>query len=194
MSSDPYSTYKSTQIETSSQEQILLMLYDGCIKYTRQAKQALREGDNKTSHDKLIQAQDIVTELMSTLDMDVGGEIAEELYRLYDFVLHNMIQANVEKDPERLDDVIPVLEELNEAWDEIINEKGMTIDKARRTVSQSSTSSGSGAGEQPESDNDTPVNDEGGDESKPGPRNPSQRPDSAGDDSSFEGNVTYGDI
>lgn len=180
MGSDPYSTYKSTQIETASQEKILLMLYDGCIKFTRQAKQAMEDEEFNTSHEKLMQAQDIVTELMSSLDMDVGGEISEELYRLYDFVLHNMIQANVEKDPSRLMDVLPVLEELKDAWDEIINEKGMTIEKARREVAGRPLDS---EGEQEDDDPESSTSDS---------RNPSQTPEPS--DGSFEGNVTYGDI
>jgi flagellar protein FliS len=183
MGSDPHSTYKSTQIETASQEQILLMLYDGCIKYTRQAKKAMQEDDHKTSHNKLIQAQDIVTELMSTLDMEVGGEVAEELYQLYDFVLHNLIQANVDKDPERIDDVLPVLEELNDTWDEVINEKGMTVEKARRQVGQTASSGSDTTGGDSEPDVDP------GDVQT---RDPSQTPDTSSD--SFEGNVTYGDI
>ncbi|MFB6347314.1 MAG: flagellar export chaperone FliS [bacterium] len=190
MGSDPYSSYKETQVETASQEKILLMLYEGCIKFTRQAKQALHEEDYKTSHDKLIQAQDIITELMSTLDMDVGGEIAEELFRLYDFCLHNMIQANVDKDPSRLDDVLPVLEDLNEAWDEVINEQGMTLEKARKEVGQTQQDISGDSGGPSETTSPSPGTN---DESNTDSRDPSQTPQPP-DDDSLEGNVTYGDI
>lgn len=177
MDSDPFSTYKSTQIETASKEKILLMLYEGLIKYVRQARKALENDESQKAHDKLLQSQEIVTELISTLDMDVGGEIAEELYSLYDYVLHNLIQANVENDPSRLEDILPVLEELNEAWDEVINEKGMTLRKARRQVANDG---GESSGEEPGSGN---VPEE------------VKTPDTSGNgDSSFDGNVTYGDI
>jgi flagellar protein FliS len=182
MDSDPYSTYKSTQIETASKEKILLMLYEGLIKYVRQAKNALENDKSQMAHDKLLQSQEIVTELISTLDMDVGGEIAEELYSLYDYMLHNLIQANVENDPSRLEDILPVIEELNEAWDEVINEKGMTLEKARRKVSGQVDSESSG------DDQDSP------DVSGTIP-DKVKTPDPSGNgDDSFDGNVTYGDI
>lgn len=187
MGSDPFSSYKSTQVETASQEKILLMLYDGCIKYIRQAQNALEEGDNKASHEKLIQAQDIVTELMSTLDMEVGGEVAEELFQLYDFCLHNLIQANIDNDPSRLEDVLPVLVDLKEAWDEVINEKGMTLEKARRQAGNPTTED---ASESPAEDEDREI---ANSDPANSPQSPSQTPSSP-DDDSLEGNVTYGDI
>lgn len=134
--SDPASAYKTTQIETASQGQILLMLYDGAIQRMNQAREALEEENYQVSHSKLVEAQDIITELMATLDMEVGGELAENLYNLYDYILHNLVQANVKKSPELVDEVIPVIEELYGAWEEIINQKGMTIEKARSQVSQ----------------------------------------------------------
>lgn len=191
MGSDPYSTYKSTQIETASQEKILLMLYDGCIKYSRQAKHAMEDEEYQTSHEKLIQAQDIVTELMSSLDMDVGGDVAQELYQLYDFCLHNLIQANVEKDSTRIEDVLSVLEELKETWDEVINEKGMTLEKARRQLGQTPNSADDGNETEPE--DEQPGTSDAPDPSQTPSDHPSQTPD-ASSGNSFEGGATYGDI
>lgn len=191
MSSDPLSTYKSTHVETASKEKILLMLYDALIGHVRDARGALEEGDKQNAHDNLLQSQEIVTELISTLDMDAGGDIAEELYSLYDYVLHNLIQANVENDPSRLDDVLPVIEDLHEAWDEVINEKGMTLEKARRQVnnqagtsieSEPSSGSDAGGGNGANRTGDVP--------------NPSEVGNSSSRDggTSFDGDVTYGDI
>ncbi len=137
MASDPASAYKSTQIETASQGQILLMLYEGAIKRMKQARDALANENYQRSHSKLIKVQDIVTELMATLDMEVGGELAQNLHDLYDYILHNLVQANVQKDPQLVDEVLPIMKELHEAWEEIINQKGMTVEKARSQVSQS---------------------------------------------------------
>lgn len=191
MGSDPYSTYKSTQIETASQEKILLMLYDGCIKFARQAKHNMEDEEYQASHDKLIQAQDIVTELMSSLDMDVGGDVAQELYQLYDFCLHNLIQANVEKDPTRIDDVLGVLEELKETWDEVINEKGMTLEKARRQLSQAPNPTDEDNEAGPETEQ--PGTSDASDSSQASSDHPSQTPDPSSGNS-FEGGATYGDI
>lgn len=157
------------------------MLYEGLIKYVRQAKNALENDQSQMAHDKLLQSQEIVTELISTLDMDVGGEIAEELYSLYDYMLHNLIQANVETDPFRLEDILPVIEELNEAWDEVINEKGMTLEKARQKVSgQVDGQSSNGGQDSPDVSEDIP--------------DKVKTPDTSNGDDSFDGNVTYGDI
>jgi len=135
--SNPYDAYKNTQIKTASREQILLMLYEGAINNMKQGREALRKEQNQIAHDELLQAQDIVTELMASLDMDIGGDIAEDLYSLYDFILHNLVQANVEKDPGRIDDALDVMTDLNDAWQTIINEQGMTYEKAKRQYEQS---------------------------------------------------------
>ncbi|MFP4687783.1 MAG: flagellar export chaperone FliS [bacterium] len=131
MASDPMTAYKSTRIETASREQILLMLYEGAIKFMKQAKTALENNNNQQSHEKLLKAQDIITELMASLDMEVGGEIARDLYNLYDFILYNLVQANVEKNPRRIQQALPIMRQLESAWNEIINEQGMTVEKAK---------------------------------------------------------------
>jgi flagellar protein FliS len=136
MGSNPYNAYKNTQIKTASREQILLMLYDGAIKYMKQGRDALNDENHELAHDKLIQAQDIVTELMASLDMDVGGDVAEDLYSLYDFILHNLVQANVDKNSHRVTEALDVMEDLNDAWETVINERGMTYEKAKQEYEQ----------------------------------------------------------
>lgn len=136
MGSNPYDAYKSTQIKTASKEQILLMLYEGAIKFMKQGQQALKKGENELAHQKLLKSQDIVTELMASLDMDIGGDIAEELYSLYDYTLHNLVQANVEKNPNRVRNALNVMEDLNDAWNTIINEQEMTFEKAQKEHKQ----------------------------------------------------------
>ncbi len=131
MASDPTEVYKSTQIETASREQILLMLYDGAIRFMRQAREAMKEEDYQVSHNKLIKSQDIVTELMASLEIDIMGDVGKQLYNLYDYILHNLVQANVDKDVKKIDAAVSIMQELQEAWDEIINEKGMTYEKAK---------------------------------------------------------------
>lgn len=137
MGSNPYNKYKSTQIKTASREQLLLMLYDGAIKYMKQGREALKDEDHELAHDKLLQAQDIVTELMASLDMDIGGDVAEDLYALYDFILHNLVQANVEKSAQRVISALDVMEDLNDSWETVINEQGMTYEKAKQKYEQS---------------------------------------------------------
>ncbi|GEM_PF-236388 len=137
MASDPLDAYKNTQINTASREQILLMLYDGAIKFMKQSREAMNNNNYEKSHNKNLKAQDIVTELMASLDMDVMGEAGDNLYRLYDFTLHSLVQSNVKKDPQFIDQALDVMEDLYSAWDEIINEQGMTYEKAKRQTGRS---------------------------------------------------------
>lgn len=110
--------YKRAQIETATPEQLLLMLYDGAIKYLTVAKEALGENNYQVSHQQILKAEAIVLELMSVLDMDVGGELALNLYNLYDFMYRHLIQANLQKSTTHLDDVMALLHQLRGAWQE----------------------------------------------------------------------------
>jgi flagellar protein FliS len=165
------------------------MLYEGLIKYVRHGKSALEDEQNKDAHEKLLQAQDIVTELMSSLDMEVGGEVAEELYMLYDFILNNLIEANVENDPSKLEEVLPILNDLNEAWDEVINEKGMTIEKARKQTQSNRSEEMDDSSQEVPSENGAPAT-----KNVEAPDDSSLRQSPESDQGSFDGNVTYGDI
>ncbi len=136
MASDPTNAYKDTQIHTASREQILLMLYEGAIRFMKQAKAALEEKDFEIAHNKIIRAQDIVTELMASLDLEVMGDVGNDLYRLYDYALHNLVQGNVDKETTNIDEAIKVMEQLQEAWDTVINKQGMTYEKAKKQVEQ----------------------------------------------------------
>ena len=77
---------------------------------------------NEGINNNLIRAQNIVTELQSSLDMSVPGELPGTLYRLYDYVLHNLQQANLKKDPKTIDEADKVISELREAWAEMLTQ------------------------------------------------------------------------
>lgn len=112
--------YGNQQIEGASPEQLLLLLYDGAIRFLNEALRALPEEDLETVNSKLIKAQNIVAELMSSLDMKVGGELAENLFRLYEYLHHRLIQANLKKDAEMIEEVLGHLKDLRETWRQAI--------------------------------------------------------------------------
>lgn len=118
-----YSTrtrYQSEAVETAGPAQLVLMLYDGALAAMTRARTAhsdTRPDRVEVLNAELLRAQDIVTELYVTLDRDRGGEIAANLASLYQFCLDRLIEANVRKDVAPLDDVVPVLSGLREAWD-----------------------------------------------------------------------------
>ena len=113
-----YQAYRKTQVETAGQLDLVIMLYDGAIKFAKLAAKMLREGDLEKTNGYLLRAQDIVSELMSSLNMDMG-EIAEGLLKLYDYVDYCLVQANIKKDPAWIDQGLTVLTGLREAWMEI---------------------------------------------------------------------------
>lgn len=121
MSVNPYQKYKTAQYSTASPEQLLLMLYEGAIKYARQAQKDMEERNVEAANNKLKKTEDIISELMVSLNMDEGGEIAQNLYNLYDYMNRRLIQANIRKDPALVDEVINLLSSLKESWEEAIS-------------------------------------------------------------------------
>ncbi len=114
---NPYvNHYQQNQVQTASSEQILLMLYEGAIRFTKQARMAMEEGDRITKLEKVSRAMAIITELSNTLDFETGGEIAENLDGLYAFMTRELTRSNIENNPEPLQTVIDLLSELHEGW------------------------------------------------------------------------------
>ena len=116
LANNPYAQYQQTQIETAPPERLLLMLYDGAIRFGNTAKLAIQNKDTQGANNYCIKVQNILTELMVTLRMDVGGDIAQNLFDLYEYMIQRMVQANVNKDPQPVEEVVGHLKELREAW------------------------------------------------------------------------------
>lgn len=112
--------YRKQQIETASPEEVLIMLYDGAIRFLNVARKAIEEKDIEKSHNNLMKAQNIIIEFMNSLDMELGGEIAFNLYRLYEYLHHRLVQANIKKDVAMVDEVLDHLKSLKATWEEAI--------------------------------------------------------------------------
>ena len=115
--------YLKNQIETSSPEQILILLYDGAIKFLNQAKIGIQNKDIELTHNNLIKAQNIISELRDTLDMEIGGELANNLYALYNYFNRRLVQANIKKEIEPVDEVLEHLRCLSDTWKQAIIKK-----------------------------------------------------------------------
>lgn len=119
-------SYKSQSVRTASPGKLVLMLFDGYLRFTASAKKSFDETDlvkkNEGINNNLIRAQNIVSELQSSLDMTVPGELPGTLYRLYDYVLTNLQQANIKKDPQKIDESDNVMSELRESWAEMLTQ------------------------------------------------------------------------
>lgn len=111
--------YRNNQILTAPQNKLVLMLFDGIVKNINMARLSFEEKNNSKYNEHLIKAQDIIMELMTTLNFEAGGKVAEGLYKMYDYMYFKLVKANVEKNPEHLDEVLKYAEELRDTWAQI---------------------------------------------------------------------------
>jgi len=117
--SNPYNQYKQTQIETANQGKLIVMLYDGAIKFLTIALDNMTPRKYDVVNNNIIKAQDIITELTLSLNMDAGGEISQNLFNLYMYFKKRLLEANVNKDPEIVKHTIKLLKDLRDAWEQI---------------------------------------------------------------------------
>ncbi|APG23798.1 MAG: flagellar export chaperone FliS [Syntrophotalea acetylenica] len=118
---NPYlNQYKNNQINTASPEQIMIMLYDGALRFLAQAMQGIDDNDIELKNRGIQKAMAIVMEFRNTLDHNIGGEIAANLDALYDYMIREMIQANLKKDRQKLQAVHAMLADLRDTWKEAI--------------------------------------------------------------------------
>lgn len=115
---NPYNTYKQNSVNMASKEQLLLMLLDGAVKYTKIARMAILEKNISRAHNELIRVQDIFLELMITMDKS-AGKYMEDLYNIYDFIKNELVKANMKKDIKIIDEVLPVIEDVRDMWYEV---------------------------------------------------------------------------
>ncbi len=120
-----YDRYKRMAVETVAPGKLLLMLYDGAIKNLENAKKAIGDKDIGRAHEEIIKVQDIIVELMSTLDMRY--DIAGNLYSLYDYLHRRLVEANVKKDLRILDEVQGFMKELRDAWQQVVRKCNNTV-------------------------------------------------------------------
>lgn len=119
LNANPYRVYRETQIQTASGLELVVLLYNGAIKFLKQAAQAIQEKQVVPAHNALIRAQDIISELRVTLNHDAGGEIARALDQLYEYMNRRLMEANLHKELAPVQEVTQMLEELRDTWQEI---------------------------------------------------------------------------
>ncbi len=114
---NPYNIYKQNSVNMASSQQLLLMLVDGAVKYTKIARMAILNKDIPRAHKELIRVQDIFLELMIT--MDKNTKYMEDLYNIYDFIKNQLAKANMKKDINIIDKTLPLIEEIRDMWYEV---------------------------------------------------------------------------
>jgi len=116
-------TYMQNQVQNASPEKILIMLYDGAIRFIRQGRLALDEGDKAGKLQKVSRAINILTELSNTLDFEQGGEFAENMDSLYWYMIRELTRSNARNEPEPLDTVEEMLVDLRDAWVQAVDQQ-----------------------------------------------------------------------
>ncbi|GAB1534703.1 flagellar export chaperone FliS [Geovibrio sp. ADMFC3] len=132
----PYQNYIRQEVEGATKGKLVLLLYDGAIKFMRLSVIAIEEGKIPEAHNNIMKAQNIIYELMSSLNMDIG-EISQNLLRLYDFMIWSLIEANKNKDKTKVESVISIMSELREAWKGVVEQEektGSTVEAASKSI------------------------------------------------------------
>lgn len=116
--------YRKTATTTASPGELVLMLYDGALRFMAAAELGFQEEHfarrNEAIHNNILRAQAIITELQATLNMEKGGAFSENLYRLYDFMQNHLSQANREKDSEKIKVVAGFMQDIRDAWAQML--------------------------------------------------------------------------
>lgn len=110
------SAYRKQQVETATPGQLVVMLYDAAIRNCQAAQAAIQDQDRDRAARHLLKAQDIVSELMSSLNVEAGGELGVKLLRLYEYMYRRLVFANVRKDASAAKEVEGLLCDLRDAW------------------------------------------------------------------------------
>ena len=113
---NPYGAYERTSVQTADQRQLILMLYDGAIRFMRKSVQKIDSNDVEAAHNYLIRTRNIVSELLATLKPEKAGELGGNLRQLYIYMFNRLVEANLTKDRAAVEEVIELMTTLREGW------------------------------------------------------------------------------
>ncbi|MGI4791428.1 MAG: flagellar export chaperone FliS [Janthinobacterium lividum] len=116
---NPYAQYRQNSIETASSTRIIVMLYDGAIRFLTQALAAMQVKRYDQQSRFISNAQSIIAHLHDTLDTEIGHSFAESLNGIYTALLSSLTMANVQNQPGPVEEAVQILRELRETWAEV---------------------------------------------------------------------------
>lgn len=115
MYSNGYNVYKNNSVNYASKEQLLLMLVEGAVKFTKRARQAILDKNIQKAHDSLKKTQDIFVELIVTLDLSKADWMGD-LLDVYKYIKDKLFEANMKKDVKIIDEILPLIESVSKMW------------------------------------------------------------------------------
>ncbi len=110
--------YKNSSIQTASKAELTLMLYEGAIKFCNIALQGIEEQDIEKAHNNIIKAQNIITEFRATLDFKYP--VAKDFDLVYDYIYRKLVEANLKKDADALNEALKYIKEMRDTWKEVM--------------------------------------------------------------------------
>lgn len=117
MLNNPYLQYRRAQAETAEPGELVVMLYRGAINFLQRALLALEQRDYQTANVNIVRAEEVLAELGATLDTGVG-DLAANLARIYDYAYWRLVEANCQKDPALVTEVLGILRDLLPSWEQ----------------------------------------------------------------------------
>jgi len=114
-----YNTYKNNSVNYASKDQLLLIILDGAVKFSKMGRQAILDKDIKGAHENIIKTQNIFYELTISLDLNHSGDWGLNVINIYKFIIDKLVEANIKKDINIMDEIIPLIEEIRDMWNEV---------------------------------------------------------------------------
>ncbi|MGN1399876.1 MAG: flagellar export chaperone FliS [Bacillus sp. (in: firmicutes)] len=115
---NPYQTYQQNSVTTASPGELTIMLYNGCLKFVAQAKKAIGMNQIEARNESIQKAQNIIRELMVTLDMDY--DVSKKLLSLYEYIHQRLMDANIKNEGEALTEAASLITELRDTWKQVV--------------------------------------------------------------------------
>lgn len=114
----PYQAYQTNAVQTASGGELTLMLYNGCIRFIKQAEKAIEDDNFEQKNTSIQKAQNIIQELMVTLDPEV--ELSKQMLPLYDYIYHLLTETNIHNNLESLTEALDLVTEFRDTWKEAL--------------------------------------------------------------------------
>ena len=127
---NPYQNYVNGKLNTTSKGNLLIMIYDSAIRNISEAQVQMKDKNPALKGVAIDIAYKAVSELLCSLNFDIGGEIAQNLSKIYQFILRQITMSNIYNDPNKLDVPLQILQDFRETWQEVIKiekDKGNTL-------------------------------------------------------------------
>ncbi len=139
---NPYSKYikqyQTSNITTATPEKLMILLFDGALQFLQKAKTAIAENNLKERSENIEGARKIIRELMRTIDLENGNDVAKKLFRLYNKMAMNLIKANVQRSSDKIDEVIVDITNIRWGFQKAIEIQNgtITVEEAMKEMPQ----------------------------------------------------------